>query len=133
MQNYSIGKKIAPSFIVWVDESSKLPQIIGGFAMIEGLKIDVSSIKLKDYLIQRAVYHKERAERHGSQINLLREVGLAPNGASDDPVSGLEQSVNDHLHRMDYFMDLADHLVQDETYRLSESHLARIEIISNNL
>lgn len=99
--------------------------------MIEGIKIDVSSDELRDHLQARANYHDDKQAFYSTQAQSLKDGGIRSEAAvSNDPVNSLEQSARSHGEREAFFRFLAEHLVDDETYRLSEQDLTRIEIVS---
>jgi len=49
-------------------------------------------------------------------------------GTSLDPIRDLEHKIHEHENKAGFFLFMAEHLVMDEVYRLSESDLARLEI-----
>lgn len=99
--------------------------------MIEGLKIEIGASELRDHLIKRATYHKDKREFYTKQALSLREGGIQNEVAnSNNPVQSLEQSAKSHGEREAFFRFLGDHIVLSEDYRLSEQDLTRIEIVS---
>lgn len=98
--------------------------------MIDGLKISVSSTELKTHIEGRAKYHAQRAEFYSDQAGNLKSGGLQLEAASNDPVGSLERSAKDHGEKAAFFSFLAEHIIPDERYILSENDLARIEIFS---
>lgn len=100
--------------------------------MIEGIKIELSSKELRDHLLERVSYHDGKRAFYEGQVASLRAGGVNEQAVSNDPVSSLEMSARRHSERADFFSFMADHLI-DETYRLSESDLTRIEIIGKAL
>lgn len=102
--------------------------------MIEGLKIDVSSAELTDHLADRASYHQEKRAFYTKQAKALVDGGIRENpGVSNDPTAQLQNSAKTHAEREAFFRFLAEHVVADETYRLSEQDLTRLEIVSRYL
>lgn len=114
--------------------------------MIEGLKIKVTSAELKDHLIKRSGYHKERGQRKASELPGLREAfekikagGGAPQSISrmskgnyhsdpQDAIEDLEKDIQDHFNKSLVFLFFAEHLF-DEDYVLREDDLFRLEIL----
>lgn len=115
--------------------------------MIEGLKIKVTSAELKDHLIKRSGYHKERGRQKESELPGLREAfekikaggGLAAGTLShmskggyrsdpQDAVESLETDIRDHFNKSLVFLFFAEHLF-DEDYVLKEDDLFRLEIL----
>lgn len=99
--------------------------------MINGLHIDVSSKELKDRLASKRDYHQEKADYYSSQIKSLREntdeeISIQ---ATNNPLSGLGQSLKTHVLKRDFFAFMYDHIVENEVYRLSQGDLVVLEII----
>lgn len=102
--------------------------------MIEGLRIEISSAEVQEHLGERADYHQGRRRFYERQVASLREGGLrADQAVSHDPVSALQESAKRHGEREAFLRFMAEHIVPDETYRLSEQDLMRIEIVSRYL
>ena len=97
--------------------------------MIEGLQIDISSEELKVHLAERAKYHRERAEWYNAQATSLRD-GLRITHVTNDPVISLEDSTKRHQDNSAYFSFMAEHIIEDEIYRLPQDDLGRIELAS---
>jgi hypothetical protein len=101
--------------------------------VIEGLAFDVSSEELEEHLQKRMKHHVDKASFYAGQVAALRGGGVGAQSATNDPVSSLENSQRQHEGRMALFAFMAEHVVPDEVYRLSEQDLARIEIIARYL
>ena len=97
--------------------------------MIDGLCIDVSSKELKEHLAQRARHHAKKAEWYQAQAATLSEGG-ARTDMSNDPVRSLEQSKLLHTEKAAYFKFMEEHIIKNETYRLSQDDLSQIELSS---
>ena len=100
--------------------------------MIEGVKIDITSQELYEHLMERVSYHEEKRDFYKSQAASLKagHVGEMDKSAiSNDPVASLEGSQNRHKEAAALFRFLAEHLVEDEVYRLEERDFTRLEII----
>jgi hypothetical protein len=98
--------------------------------MIEGLKIDVPSEELVDHLTMRGDYHREKRAFYERQAQQLIDGGIRENaGVSNDPTSTLQASAKQHGAKFAFFAFLADHVVADETYRLSEQDMTRLELV----
>jgi hypothetical protein len=100
--------------------------------MIEGLKIDVTSGELDGHLRERSAYHGDKARGYGSQVENLRglQAGDTSQNYSNEPTHNLAQSADAHRKRAAFFLFLADHLVPNETYRLTERDLEQLELYS---
>ncbi len=97
--------------------------------MITGLCIDIPVNELKEHLAARADHHEKKAEWYKNQAVALREGGAAT-GMSNDPVRSLEQSELEHREKAAYFRFMEQHLVKNQTYRLSQADLGLIELAS---
>jgi hypothetical protein len=101
--------------------------------MIDGLIIQVSSAEIEEHLRERASHHQERRMFYERQVASLKEGGLRAQRVSNDPVGSLQESAHRHGEREAFLRFMAEHIVPDETYRLSEQDLIRIEIVSRYL
>lgn len=113
--------------------------------MIEGIKIDVPTVELRDHLRFRADHHATRQQFYLNRANDLTQ-GIADmdlgdeadamafsNSGRGDPRESMRQAARQHGDRLAFFRFLADHLVPDETYRLTEGDLLKIEFASKYL
>jgi len=99
--------------------------------MIEGINVDVESKELKELILERAVVHKSKVLAYSKQVSDLEASGIGEDaGLSGDPVNGLKNKVKSHKEKAAYFQFLADHIVPDETYRLSMHDLSNIELFN---
>src|SRR5438445_766388 len=98
--------------------------------MIEGVRIEITSDELWQHLVKRETYHREKEAWYRGQVESLMKGGVGPTGASNNPIESLERSRQEHESKMQLFEFMAGHVIPKEVYRLSESDLARIEIIS---
>jgi hypothetical protein len=117
--------------------------------IIEGLMVDVSGQELvkhcqeraewhekkrKDYAEKLALYHRTKAElvEQGktSKYEMVDELDVSNFKGNVDPNS-LQRNVSLHKERVRYFKYLADHLLQDQTYRLEMSELNAIEAVND--
>lgn len=97
--------------------------------MIEGIKIDVTSEELKKHILNRASDHKVKAAGYTVKVNALAESGIEDQpGTSVDPIRQLRHKIKEHENKAAFFFFMAEHLVEDETYRLDEGDLSRLEI-----
>lgn len=101
--------------------------------MIDGLKIDVTSLELADQLNRRAEFHAEKIKWCARQVEALEGGGLEHHAVTNDPIHSLENNKRNHENRYAYFRFMAEHVIPGETYRLSESDLTRLEILSRYL
>lgn len=98
--------------------------------MINGIQIHVSTEELKQLIQKRELYHMEKEKWYESQLNNLKSGGVRPEAVSNDPISSLEQSQQRHADKRAYFNFLANHLIPNESYTLTDSDLIKLEIIS---
>ena len=97
--------------------------------MISGLCIDVSAKELKAHLGARADHHEKKAEWYRTQASTLSEGG-AGTEMSNDPVRSLAESEQQHREKAAYFRFMEQHIIENETYRLSQNDLSQIELSS---
>lgn len=108
--------------------------------MIEGLKLDVSGKELKEHMLKRAVEHEKKAGLYVKQIGAIQEAQDQDDderdswaNVSNDPKADLRRRMKDHKTKAGLFRFMADHVLVDEMYRLDDSDLARIELLSKYL
>ena len=101
--------------------------------MIEGLKIELTTDQIWEHLKERQAHHEDRANWYRSRVEEL-DKGLKdePN-VTNNPVLSMRASLRQHTDRAAYFFVLSEHLIANETYRLDESDLARLEFMSRYL
>jgi hypothetical protein len=97
--------------------------------MVEGLWIEMSSDKLRSLLNTRVGYHSDKAAWYKKQANALSEQVETTN-ASNNPTQSLRSSQREHEGKATFFRVLADNVIPNETYRLSEENCLRIELYS---
>ena len=98
--------------------------------MIEGIKIDVPTADLRAHLEERAEHHRSKSEAYLAQADATEKLMDGVQGQTNDPRAGLRSSARDHAQKAALFAFTAKYLVADETYRLSEQDLMRIEVIA---
>ena len=97
--------------------------------MIIGLCIDVSASELRQHLAARADYHEKKSKWYADHATGLRKGGV-PSGMSNDPVRSLEESEQRHREKAAFFRFMEQHIIGNETYRLSQEDLGQIELAS---
>lgn len=95
--------------------------------MIEGIHLDFKSSEIKKHLLERMRHHKEREVFYLTQIRKVRKAG-ADRAGYINPVSALEKKVESHRERCDLFAIMAQHIIPNEVYRLTETDLGHIEL-----
>lgn len=100
--------------------------------MIEGLHFDIEFNEMKEHLLVKARYHDGRRVWYHRRIHDLKEGGVeAGNQVSGgDPIANLQSQAKKHEGRSEFFQFMADHLIEGETYRLSEGDLRTLEFVS---
>lgn len=98
--------------------------------MIEGLWIEMSSDKLRRILEHRANHHQEKATWYKAQADSLSEQIEANLGVSNNPTQSLRNSQREHENKTTFFLMLAENIIPDETYRLSEQNCIRLEFFA---
>jgi hypothetical protein len=101
---------------------------MGPNELIEGFKIDVPGAEMRAHLNKRAVYHREKADAYTLQADGVAALKPA-SGQSNDPVANLQQSASQHHQKYALFSFMAEHVVPDTTYRMSERDLVYTEIV----
>lgn len=99
--------------------------------MIEGLQFDIEFDEMLEHLFAKARHHLERREFYERQAKTLEDgkaEGMDYSGG--DPIKALRDKGQIHKYRSELFQFMADHLIEGETYRLSESDLMTLEFIS---
>jgi len=104
---------------------------------IMGLQVDVKSAELKKIISSRVEYHQNKAEAYEAQAGKLRatikgieednEVGKVTN-SNGDPAQNMETKAKEHKDKAVHFQFLLDHVIVDETYRLSTEDLRMLGI-----
>lgn len=97
---------------------------------VEGLKITIGSEELKEHILERAKYHRDRAEFYDKQGASLEQGGLSSSLTSNDPVGSLKKSSEQHREKSAYYSFMAGHIIPNEEYILSEGDLSRLELAS---
>lgn len=99
--------------------------------MIEGVHIDVKADELIGLIADRSIYHTKKADAYRERITALAEAGIKEDkNVSGDPMRGLMDKEQSHLEKVSFFDFLGEHIIPDETYRLSMNDLRTIEVIS---
>ena len=100
--------------------------------MIEGLHFDIEFGEMKEHLLKKARHHDERRTWYERRIHDLKEGGVETDHqvSGGNPLENLRNQATKHEGRSEFFQFLADHLIENETYRLSESDLRTLEFIS---
>lgn len=98
--------------------------------MIVGLLLDFSTEELREHFDARLGHHQERVRFYSTQIEALESGGAARGEfTGGDPIESLRRSMQSHIARHGLLLVMRDHLIEGETYRLSESDLTKIELI----
>lgn len=95
--------------------------------MIEGLWIEMPSDKLRSLFNVRVGYHEDKAAWYKKQADQLSEQVEATN-ASNNPTHSLRTSQREHENKAAFFRVLAENVIPNEVYRLSEQNCMRIEL-----
>src|SRR5262245_7135111 len=98
--------------------------------MINGIQLDFTTDQLRQHVQDRRAYHEAKAEWYANQIEGLRGGGVRPESVSNDPIHSLEGTLQRHRQNAALFQVIADHLVPNETYRLSQGDLNTLELVS---
>lgn len=116
--------------------------------MIQGLRYHFTTVELTKHMTDRADYHAKRAAEKETALPGIRDAleKIKANAEAQqvsqmskmsnsyhmgEPDKDLETDIRNHKNKALVFHTLALHLVQNETYDLSEADLIRLEILSN--
>lgn len=117
---------------------------------IEGIKLSITSAELKKLCEQRVEYHSKRAEQQAERLKKLeptfkeieQEDEESANEAAhgfkyassnapgdEDPLAKIRRRFKHHRDRATVFRFMAEHVVVNETYVMTESDLQKLEVI----
>jgi len=97
--------------------------------MVNGLQFDVQSEELKKIVQSRLDYHNEKAQVYETKAASLKDAlngvdeetrGKVSNGS---PVGQLEDKAREHRNKAIHFKFMLDHVIVNDTYRLSQNDL----------
>jgi hypothetical protein len=110
--------------------------------MIEGIQFDIPSRELSEHLRERVTHHRQRSVFFATQAKQLedgvpdaKEASGKVNysNATSNPLEALKSSAITHEQKADLFCLMIKYLVKDETYRLTENDLLKLEFTSQRL
>lgn len=107
--------------------------------MIEGIKLDISTDDLRTHLTSRSEYHATRREYYLAEYKRTTQNVIAGESEIDSDEGfattsnyGQDrtyiQNAKQHRTKAAFFKFVAQYLIPNETYRLSESDLAKFEL-----
>ncbi|MHC4748337.1 MAG: hypothetical protein ACYTFW_00545 [Planctomycetota bacterium] len=97
--------------------------------MIEGLHLDIKSSELNKILVKRIKYHEAKVEYYRKKVNEGIEEQLdLDEEVSGNPLPGYKRKVKEHKDKVGFFRFISDHLIPDETYRLTMRDLSTLEV-----
>lgn len=97
--------------------------------MIEGLKVTVGGIELRDLCLKQAGFHEQRRDKYEASVKSLGDV--APEGvnySNGDPKKALSDKVTLHDNSARELRFIADHLEPNESYLLDSMALVKLGI-----
>ena len=98
--------------------------------MIEGLKVTVSGAEMRDHLLKRSNYHRDKGLAYAGDVERLEARGEEDDESrSVDPIRQLRERRDDHHDKSAYFLFLAEHVNLGESYLLGQQDLIMIEFI----
>lgn len=98
--------------------------------MIQGLQIELTSNELRTHLSRKAADHAKKADAYATQYLEVKKLQPAEGGMTNDPAQSLAMSRDMHAKKSNYYAFLAEKLIPNETYRLQEHDLERLEWFS---
>ncbi len=107
--------------------------------MINGLFVDVKSDELKEMLLGRLKYHQDKVALYKDQVKTMKSVDEKLKAdrehigktSTQSPIESLETAVQKHENQVVYYKFMYDHIVPSEVYRLAESDLQRLGVMSD--
>lgn len=102
--------------------------------MIEGIHVDVSSEELRALVSQRREYHERKADEYTRQAVQVEQVFLKATGDPgrtrvENPADDIRRNIARHKDAARHLAFVAEHLAENETYRLGGADLRDIGII----
>lgn len=97
--------------------------------VIEGLKVTVSGVELRDLCLKREEHHESRVATYEAQIasmNASRIEGM--NYTGGDPVRALEDKKSTHAAEADEMRFIAEHIDISMRYILGREDLVKLGI-----
>lgn len=108
--------------------------------MIEGLKLQISSDELKKISAARAEYHAKKSDWFKSKAKEIQPeldnfadeaANLGKYSNQGNVVENLATKSKHHEDKATLFRFMAEHVIPNETYSLSNEDLVRLEVIGN--
>lgn len=106
--------------------------------MIEGIKLDISTDELRAHLTARSEHHAARREHYLAEYKRKTQSVISAEELmdSDEGFASTSNSIRSddmgyakhHRAKASFFKFVAQYLIPSETYRLSESDLAKFEL-----
>lgn len=95
--------------------------------VIDGLYIEMPTEKLRAYLQDRVNHHGGKAEWYKKQADTLKEE-IPESFVTNNPTQSLRASQEQHEKKYAFFKMLADNLIPDAIYRLSQANCVALEM-----
>lgn len=99
------------------------------------MQVDVSSDELLKILKERKKHHDDKSAAYSKQAGELTKVisaieedmdiGKVSNGT---PAESMERKAREHSEKARYYEFMIDHVIKNDTYRLSQEDLVRLGI-----
>jgi len=103
--------------------------------MITGLQVDVLSAELVGIMQERLKYHQDKADVfEKNAAELMKTIKNIEEDMSTGKVSGgnpaeqLQTKAREHKEKATYYKFMIEHVIKNDTYRLSQEDLARLGI-----
>lgn len=115
---------------------------------IEGIKLSITSAELKKLCEARVEYHSTRARWNETKLKELKPtfdqatedaedeaeeqfkaMTYANNGNNNDPLDRFKRGARHHRDRAVVFRFTAAHVIENETYILTEEDLRKLEVL----
>lgn len=103
--------------------------------MIEGLKVTIGGIELRDLANSRAGHHETRCATYAEQIASMKAAQIEgmsySNSSNGDPVTALEGRRTQHENDARELRFIASHINVQEIYLLDRDALTRLGIVAS--
>jgi len=101
--------------------------------MIEGLKVTIEGVELRQLCMQRAQHHRERAQVYAEQIASMEAAEIqGANYTNGDPIRALKTKHGEHINEANELEFYGAHIDFREKYLLDHSALNKLGIVQKN-
>lgn len=102
--------------------------------MITGLHFDVTTDELREHCNKMLAHHEEKVAFYETKlvgVNDLMENFNQGGSMNQDPRKTFQDKVREHREKISSFTFIRDHLIANETYRMTGNELKSLDIITS--